>query len=154
MKFTLPILFFCLLGLENPVRSQDLVVRFAHNSARISEPEVLQQLNRLREEHRQDTGIWFVEGRASASGSLAYNDSLSLSRAEAVRKLLHTPDTEGQKFRLSAMGETLATPGTDAAEDRVVIVRFTHLPPGVGKNTNRSSFPAFGTHYGGRCRNP
>lgn len=123
--FLLP--FVCILGL--PVaRCQERLVYFAHNSAEVS-PEGQEYLKRLQEEHRNEVGAWYIEGRTSAPGRATYNDSLSLRRADAVRKVLGTPAIKEHAFRLSGVGETLATPGTDAIYHRVAVIRFVPADP-------------------------
>src|SRR5690606_18772957 len=67
----------------------------------------LPALHALREHLVQHPEIRLleIEGHADGSGSDAYNDALSLRRAEAIREWLVARGIEPERLRTSAQGE-------------------------------------------------
>lgn len=135
MKFALFFLLFCVFGAGLDALGQDIAVYFPHNSARLETDET-EKLTALLSLNRNTEGTWLLEGRSSSSGNTAYNDSLSLRRAEAVRDFLSVQGLPLPSIRITAVGETLARP-TDTDSDRAVFVRFVPAVAAVSQETGR-----------------
>lgn len=127
MKFTSVLLWVCLSGWVSGIRAQELIIYFPHNSADFDRTDGAQKLKPLAEALRDREGTWILEGRASSRGSNAYNDSLSLRRAQAVRDYLAALPLPRHTLQIKATGETLARP-VDTDTDRAVWVRFVSAP--------------------------
>lgn len=135
MKFAFSLLVFCVFGAGLNGHGQGIAVYFPHNSARL-ETGGTEKLAALISLNRGTEGTWVLEGRSSSSGHTAYNDSLSLRRAEAVRDFLLAQDLPLHSIRITALGETLAKP-TDTGSDRTVFVRFVPVAAPVSQETGR-----------------
>ena len=139
MKFIVPLLWICLSGGMAEARAQELVIRFPHNSADIGLTDAAEQLKTTIETRHDREGTWILEGRTSSSGSTAYNDSLSLRRAQAVRDYLAaTWSIPLGRIHIKALGETLAQP-VDTDTDRAVWVRFVPASSSVEKAPAKES---------------
>lgn len=105
-------------------------VLFAYDSTEIV-PCSVSALHALREhlEAHPEILVLEIEGHADDAGTDAYNDALSLRRAEAVRDWLVERDIDGARLRVAAQGERAPVEGNeeDAGREQNRRARFRVL---------------------------
>lgn len=92
-------------------------------------------LHALRDhlEERPDIRVLEIEGHADGSGSDAYNDTLSLARAEAIRDWLVARGVAPERLRVAARGERAPVEDEAEAEGRAQNRRVRFLVVSEGE---------------------
>ena len=98
----------CTAALADPAVSVDLMVNFELNSDRLSESakrNLLEFWRALNDPALADA-TFAVEGHTDATGPEAYNQDLSVRRAEAVIEFLRQQGADVSRFVVRGYGET------------------------------------------------
>jgi outer membrane protein OmpA-like peptidoglycan-associated protein len=105
-------------------------VVFAHKSAALDDVAV-QQLRTVARWMRHNPGMLVLEGHANSLGAPAYNDDLSMRRAEIVRQHLMGYGISSDRIMLVVYGESGAEAKPSPLDRRVVMYATKKSPKAI-----------------------
>jgi outer membrane protein OmpA-like peptidoglycan-associated protein len=111
--------FLYVIGISN---GQEIRITFPYNVYDLKDHDIalVQETIRLHPDVH-----WLVNGRASSSGGVAYNSTLSNKRAQEVNKILKAAGIASSDVTLTYSGKEYADHEKEDPTDRVVIIRWT-----------------------------